>query len=36
MANSAATIIHSGDLDTQAKKFLSEAKENPKWGQDSL
>lgn len=25
-----------GDLDTQAKKFLSEAKENPKWAQDGF
>ena len=25
-----------GDLDTQAKKFLSEAKANPTWAQDSF
>jgi hypothetical protein len=25
-----------GDLDAQAKKFLSEAKENPRWAQDGF
>ncbi|MGB8160121.1 MAG: hypothetical protein WCE93_08250, partial [Nitrososphaeraceae archaeon] len=25
-----------GDLDSQAKKFLSEAKENPRWAQDGF